>query len=325
VAAFAKNDKTGHGFSSLTVRGDVVLQSGAAAVLGCEPNFFNCLDDPNQSMPSLQSRTTINGELIATKALGLLVHNSSIDGNLIQQGGGGGLTCTPQGIFAVFQSPVYSDYEDVNVGGSITINGMSSCWLGALRDSVGGSVTVTNNKFADPDANEILHNTVMHNLACSGNSPQVQYGDSGSAPNVVAGSASGECSFAVRKPNPSPNGPMSAVSIPVTSSVLPSMGTLAAGASLFSAGGQFRLQMQQRDGNLVLSNSTGQALWASRTTGWPGATAHMQRDGNFVIYSTGGRALWSTGTAGNDGAFAVMQTNGKFVIYSAGGKALWST
>jgi hypothetical protein len=34
-------------------------------------------------------------------------------------GGGGGVTCDPSGIFLAFQSPVFSDYEDSTVGGSL--------------------------------------------------------------------------------------------------------------------------------------------------------------------------------------------------------------
>jgi hypothetical protein len=100
---------------------------------------------------------------------------------------------------------------------------------------------------------------------------------------------------------------------------------LRAGASLQSTGGQYRLVMQARDGNLVLYSSTNRALWASRTAGNPGARAVMQGDGNFVIYSAGGRALWATGTENNPGSSAVLQRDGNFVIYSASGRALWAS
>src|SRR5215472_10111053 len=62
AAAFARNDQTHKGFSRLTVKKNVVVDRGAAFVLGCEPNFFTCIDDPGNT---LQSRGTIEGSLLA--------------------------------------------------------------------------------------------------------------------------------------------------------------------------------------------------------------------------------------------------------------------
>jgi len=45
----------------------------------------------------------------------------------------------------------------------------------------------------DPDAMEIVTNTVGGNLACVNNVPQAQVGDSMGLPNVVAGQKRGEC------------------------------------------------------------------------------------------------------------------------------------
>src|ERR1700733_6980241 len=54
----------------------------------------------------------------------------------------------------------------------------------------------------DPDAGEVLQNTVGDDIACFGNSPAVQFGDSGASPNVVDGRAFGECGFNVLSPDP---------------------------------------------------------------------------------------------------------------------------
>lgn len=214
VAAFALNDKTHTGFSSLTVNKNVVVRRGATLVLGCEPNFFTCLDDTGKT-PTLQSRGTIGGSLFALQPLGVLVHNSFVAGLVAENGGGGGLSCTPKGIFKLFKSPVYSDYEDNIFGDSVSVTQMHSCWLGLLRNTVSGTLTFSSNKMADPDANEVLHNYVSRSLTCQGNVPAVQYGDSGSSPNAVKGSASGQCSFSRLVPNPSPNGPLTPISIRV--------------------------------------------------------------------------------------------------------------
>lgn len=50
----------------------------------------------------------------------------------------------------------------------------------------------------------------------------------------------------------------------------------------------------------------------------------MQNDGNFVVYDAGGVALWSTGTVGNPGARLAIQDDGNLVVYRADGQALWA-
>ena len=79
------------------------------------------------------------------------------------------------------------------MGGNITVRLMQSCWFGLFRNQVGGNVSVNNNTFADPDADEIQTNVIAGNLSCFGNSPAVQFGDSSGSPNIVGGQAIGEC------------------------------------------------------------------------------------------------------------------------------------
>jgi hypothetical protein len=43
IAAFALNDQTGKGSSSLTVAGDLRVRAGGALILGCDPSSFPCL------------------------------------------------------------------------------------------------------------------------------------------------------------------------------------------------------------------------------------------------------------------------------------------
>ena len=80
----------------------------------------------------------------------------------------------------------------------------------------------------------------------------------------------------------------------------------------------------QRDGNLVLTNQSGQVLWATGTEG-RGEILALQADGNLVIYG-GGRALWATNTDGNSGAFFAIQSDGNLVVYKSDGQqALWAS
>jgi hypothetical protein len=53
----------------------------------------------------------------------------------------------------------------------------------------------------------------------------------------------------------------------------------------------------QGDGNLVIYDGNGVAIWASRTSfRHPGAFLVVQTDGNVVIYDVDGTPLWATDT-----------------------------
>lgn len=217
-ATFALNDVAGTGTSSLTVKGDVKVGRGALLAMGCEPNFSPCTDDPNAGTGgTLTGQNKVFGSVRAFQAVGVLLHASTIKGSVSVLGGGGVESCNPPfpGVFADLGSPPFTDAEDNSIGGNLTMAGLHSCWLGALRNSVRGSVLVAGNSMADPDAMEILANLVRGSIACFKNSPAVQYGDSAGSPNQVKRHAFGECGFNVRQPNPAPNGPLSPISVKV--------------------------------------------------------------------------------------------------------------
>ena len=52
----------------------------------------------------------------------------------------------------------------------------------------------------------------------------------------------------------------------------------------------------QGDGNFV-AYAPSNALWSSNTWGNPGAYLVCQEDGNVVIYNSVGTALWASNTA----------------------------
>jgi hypothetical protein len=52
----------------------------------------------------------------------------------------------------------------------------------------------------------------------------------------------------------------------------------------------------QTDGNLVVYDLRGNALWASNTNGHPGAYLIVQNDGNLVIYDSANHPLWASNT-----------------------------
>ena len=78
----------------------------------------------------------------------------------------------------------------------------------------------------------------------------------------------------------------------------------------------------QLDGNLVLYRDQ-LPVWASDTFHTPGVTK-LQGDGNLVIYDSVGAAVWSSQTGDNPGAQLYVQGDGNVVIYQDG-EALWNT
>jgi hypothetical protein len=200
LAVFAMNDRTGSGSSHLTVTGDVNVDKDGTMLLGCFATSFACLDDPDQNNPTLNSHSHVEGNIVETDPLGVILHDDRVDGNVTEVGGGGGFNCNPKGVFAVFGSPVYSDYEDSGIGGSLSISHLTSCWLGVARVNVYGSLSFADNRLADPDAIEILSNFVAHNLSCTGNTMVWDSADETNnlypralERNHVAGQRSGQC------------------------------------------------------------------------------------------------------------------------------------
>jgi hypothetical protein len=214
VAAFGLNDNTASGSSSLTVKGNLQVQQGAVLLLGCDPQSFPCIDDPNPEQPTLSSPGAVSGNLSEQQPLGVVVHNSTIGGNVQETGGGGGLTCEPSGAFAAFGSPVYSDYEDSSVKGNLDVIGLTSCWLGVARVHVGGNLNMLHNHLADPDAIEIISNAISGNLLCQQNSQVWDSADLSESlypriaePNSVGGHRIGQCVLASPATEGGPSGP----------------------------------------------------------------------------------------------------------------------
>jgi hypothetical protein len=180
------------GGSDVHVAGNVTVASNGVLILGCEPEAFTCVNDPDQNVGTLITNDTIGLNLTTHGALAVIVHATKIGLNEVVQGGGGGVTCDST-IPNIPGPPAYVDFEDTSVGGNAIIQGVQSCWAGFIRDTVGHNVIYQGNTFADPDASELTTNTVNGNMICFGNSPQVQFGDSQGTPDIVGGHALGEC------------------------------------------------------------------------------------------------------------------------------------
>jgi hypothetical protein len=230
IAAFGLNDMTQSGSSSLSVSRNVFVRAGATLVLGCEPMFFPCFDDPGAATGpgTLTSNGSVGGSIVSTHALGVVVHASSVGRNFLMIGGGYGNSCTaptdsPSNSPALefwatgAKSAPYGDVEDVTVNGTLQVKHLTSCWLGLARDTVGRSVLVSHNTLNDPDAIEILANKITGNLACFGNtmvwnSSEASFGQTGlfprtPQPNTVGRHRLGQCVLASPTTEGGPSGP----------------------------------------------------------------------------------------------------------------------
>jgi hypothetical protein len=63
--------------------------------------------------------------------------------------------------------------------------------------------------------------------------------------------------------------------------------------SIRSLNGTYVLKMQL-DGNLVLFNGSGSAIWNTGTQSYPGAYATLQKDGNLVVYDAKAQYKWAS-------------------------------
>jgi hypothetical protein len=91
------------------------------------------------------------------------------------------------------------------------------------------------------------------------------------------------------------------------------------GDSLQSVNQNFSLQLQT-DGNLVLYEEGGGAIWSTNTNGKHAEYLVLQVDGNLVLYGENGSVLWSSETAGQIGGKYHFQLNddGNLVITNNG-------
>lgn len=179
------------GLANVNVGGNVIVESGAVLVMGCEPFFGGVCTD------------VISGNLIGDAALGIITHATTIDGSVLESGGGNGGNCAPptSGFFGLIHHPGFSVYDRDSIGGNVVVDGYQSCWLGVNHDQVGGNVVLINNALADPDAVEILDNTIQGNLVCQQNSMVWDSAELSETalfprlpePNTVGGQRVGQC------------------------------------------------------------------------------------------------------------------------------------
>ncbi|MFD7083922.1 ricin-type beta-trefoil lectin domain protein [Streptomyces sp. NPDC059918] len=83
------------------------------------------------------------------------------------------------------------------------------------------------------------------------------------------------------------------------------------------ASNSVRLTMQA-DGNLVLTAlATGKQIWASGTSGNPGAYAKFGTDGNLAVYTTSNVSQWTTGLAASTGSMFRVRADSTVVVVAS--------
>jgi hypothetical protein len=166
--------------AKLVVWGNVTVRHRGIAAIGCSPDV-GCAE---------LGSDVIHGSVHAFRAWATIIHATTVGGNVIIRGGGRTMDCAKP---APYGGPFYSVFEDSTVGGNLVIRRLHTCWLGVIRNNVGGSVRLIGNRLGDPDAMEVVTNHVSGNLSCFNNNPVAQVGDSMGEENIVLGQKRGEC------------------------------------------------------------------------------------------------------------------------------------
>ena len=187
VTVTAGSNLNAETMATVTITGNVTVGWGANFGLGC--TLAAGCDG--------QTSDVLHGSIVADHPLALQLNGDTIAGSVTVTGGQD-LTCAGQPIRGGY-APSNFPVKDNVIRGNVMITGWTGCWLGFIRNQVHGSVIITGTTGVQTgesgalDSTEVDTNQIWGMLSCSGNSPAAQIGDSGGIPNVVSGSAVGEC------------------------------------------------------------------------------------------------------------------------------------
>jgi hypothetical protein len=201
------------GFNAqVTVNGNLRLADGAvfAGIIPSTVHVTGNVKVGEGALLGLGYATTtdvVDGNIDANQPLSLYLGFVTVHGNVTSNGGGTG--------DRFYNFPI----KDNTIDGNLVLRGWQGGWIGAIRNTVGGNVDVSNNASvvnpvdpggcdssgtfpngcdaapgADTDSTEVQTNTISGNLICHGNTPAAQVNPlEGGQPNTVGGKAIGEC------------------------------------------------------------------------------------------------------------------------------------
>lgn len=174
----------------VTLNGDVTVNNGGLLAVGNLNMGHGC--------PTADTATSvINGNVTLDNALSVKLDCTTVNGNVTSARGGQrgfGPHCEEKS-----SHPLNFVVKDNVINGDVAIHSWQGCWLGVIRNTISGRVSLYNNHPKDVDANEVLMNTIGGNLGCSMNTPAPQVGDALGTPpppppyNLVAGYRTGQC------------------------------------------------------------------------------------------------------------------------------------
>jgi hypothetical protein len=184
----------------LTVNGNVDVRKGATLGLGCAFFYNTCGFVPGPPPPPWGGvNVTVNGNITANQALSVYLDWTAVHGNVVVNGGGDASMVDTGGQENGLVLPI----KDNVIDGNVIVHGWAGAWFGVIRNRIGGNVMVSHDSgtrvgtdppyVGVPDSTEVATNTIGGNLICQHNSPAAQLGDTGGAPNAVAGNKIGEC------------------------------------------------------------------------------------------------------------------------------------
>jgi hypothetical protein len=164
IAPYASFDANQYSSSTASIAGDVVAGRGSVFALGCT-EAHECQTSGGATRPGADY---VGGSVVLNQVFNAAMNGIRIRGSLTSTGGGAGL---------YFPGFIPFSVKDDSIGGNVKISGLRTVWFGVIRTSIGGNLYLTNNAGSDPDANEVVGDTIGANLVCTGNYPAAQYGD----------------------------------------------------------------------------------------------------------------------------------------------------
>ncbi len=139
--------------------------------------------------PGAPRTNSISGPVTGNGASTVQIHNAVVSGPVRLTGGGG------HNAIVDAMSPFpgnFSDLEDNDIRGPVSIAGYQGVWTGVIRDIIRGPFTFNDNFQSPPDEFDIGSNTIYGPATCNDNSPVPNVGHSPGGPSVVFGPTRGD-------------------------------------------------------------------------------------------------------------------------------------
>ena len=185
---------------SLTVRGPVAIstQGVLASFANSTPVHIGGPVSVGQNAALLLGTETpggprvnsIGGPVIGIGESSVQIHNADVGGPVRLKGGGGDNALVDA--FSGGFPGNFSDLEDNNIHGPVSITGYQGVWAGVIRDVIRGPFTFSNNVENPVDEYDIGSDTIYGPATCNDNSPAPNIGGSPGGPSIVFGPIRGD-------------------------------------------------------------------------------------------------------------------------------------